>query len=76
MQQDNCRIQDNMKDPVVYLESSEPDTMYFDQDMRKPERKEFINATIREVSSHCELNHLKLLPRKEAPKGQPILDLV
>ena len=31
---------------------------------------------IREVNSHCQLKHWKILPRKEDPKEQPILDSV
>ena len=61
---------------TTYLASSESDTMYFDQDMKEPDRQKFLNAEIREVNSHCELKHWKLLPRKYVPKGKPILDYV
>ena len=70
---DDYKIQDEMQYPLAYLSSSDPDTMYFDQAMNQTNRKEFLNEAVREVNSHCELNHWKLLPRKELPKGQPIL---
>ena len=76
MHQDDYKIQDNMQDPMAYLESSEPDTMYFDQAMNQPDRKEFLNAEIIEVNIHCKRKHWILLLRKEVPKGQPILYLL
>ena len=74
--QDNYKVQDSMQDPLVYLASSDPDTIYFDQVMKQPDRTDFMNAEIREVNSHCDIKHWKILTRKEVPKGQPILDLV
>ena len=76
MHQDDYKIQEDMQDPLVYLASSDPDTIYFDQAMKEPDRKEFLNAAIREVNSHCELKHCKLLPCVDVPKGKPILDSV
>ena len=65
-----------MQDPLTYLAISDPDTMYFDQSMKEPDHKELLNATIREVDSHCEFKHCKILTRKEVPKVQPFLELV
>ena len=65
-----------MQYPLAYLASSDPYIMYFDQAMKTPDRKKFLNAAIIEANSHCELKHWKILPRKEFLKGQPILDLV
>ena len=65
-----------MQDPLDYLSSSDLDKMYFDKETKKPDRTEFLNEVIREVNIHCQLNHWKLLPRKEVSKGQPILDYV
>ena len=72
MHQDDYKIQYYMQDPLSYLASSEPDTMYFDQAMKHPDRKEFLNASIIQVNSPCQLKHWRLLPHKEVPKGQPI----
>ena len=65
-----------MKGPLAYLAISDPDTMYFDQAMKEPHRQEFLNASTREVKSHCELNPWKLLMRKDVPKGQSILNYI
>ena len=76
MHQDDYKIQDDMEDLLTCLASSDPETMYFDQSMKEPDRQEFLNASIREVNSHCELKHWKLLLLKDFTKGQPILDYV
>ena len=47
MHQEDNKLQDDMEDPIAYLASSEPDTMYFDQAMKEPDRQEFLNAAIR-----------------------------
>ena len=36
MHQDNYKIQDYMQDPFAYLASYDPDTVYFDQEMKEP----------------------------------------
>ena len=57
MHQDDYMIQDEMQDPLDYLASSDPATMYFDQETKQRDRKEFLNATIREVNSHWQREH-------------------
>ena len=53
MHQEDYKIQENMQDPLSYLDSSDPDIMYFNQAMKQPDHKEFLNTAIREVNSHC-----------------------
>ena len=50
--------------------------MYFDQLMKQHDQKEFLIAVIREVNSHFQLKHWKLLLSEEVPMGQPVLDSV
>ena len=76
MHQDNYKIKDDIQETLDYLASSDPDTMYFDQAMKQPHRKEFMNAEIIEFNSHFQLKHWKILLREEVPKGQSILDSV
>ena len=52
MHQYDYKIQDDMQDPLAYLASSDPDIMYFDQAMKQPNRKEFLNAAIIEINIH------------------------
>ena len=44
MHEDNYKTHNKIKDPLAYLSRSDPDTMYFDQAMKQPNRKELLNA--------------------------------
>ena len=74
--QDNYKIQYDTQEPLPYISSSGPDTIYFDQAVKHPDHNEFLNVAIRYVNSRFQLNHWKLLPGEEVTKGQPILDSV
>ena len=76
MHQEDYRTQENMQYPLASLARSDLDTMYFDQAMKEPNCKEFLNAAMREVNSHSELKHWDILQHKEVPKRQPLLYLV
>ena len=76
MHQENYKIQDNMQELLAYSAGSVSDKMYLYQAMKQPDRKEFLNAAIRAVNSHCQLKHWKILPHKEVPKRKPIRDSV
>ena len=39
-------IQYKMEYPLYYLYISDPGTIYFDQDMKETDQKEFLNASI------------------------------
>ena len=68
MHHNDYKIQNYMQDTLANLTSSDPNMMYFDQTMNQPDRKEFLNTSIREVNSHCELKHWKLLPCARSPR--------
>ena len=76
MHQENYKIQDDMQDLLAYPVGSVSDTMYLHQAMKQPDCKEFLNAAIRAVNSHCQLKHWKILPHKNIPKRKPTLDSV
>jgi hypothetical protein len=38
LHEDDYRIQDDMKDPVAFISSTDEDTMYYDQAMRAPDK--------------------------------------
>ena len=65
-----------MQEPLAYLGSSDPDTMYSDQAMKQLDHKEFLNASIREVDNHYQLKNCNLLRREEVPKVKSIQDSV
>ena len=76
MHEEDKKIQDDMEDPLAYLASLYPETMYFDHAMNQPDCMKFLNASTREFSSLCERKHWKLLPRAEVTNRQPILESV
>ena len=65
-----------MSDPIAYSASSDPDTMYMDQAMKQPDRKQFIKAMVDEVAAHTNNGYCKLLLKSEVPTGIKILPSV
>ena len=65
-----------MEYPLDYLASYDPGIMYFNQAMKHPDCKDFLNTAITEVISNCKRKHWKILPRAEVPKVQHILESV
>jgi hypothetical protein len=76
LHEDDYRIQDDMKDPVAFMSSTDEDTMYYDQAMRAPDKQNFIEAIVKEVNDHITSKHWILIPRSKVPKGVKVLDSV
>jgi hypothetical protein len=76
LHEDDYRIQDDMKDPVSFMSSTDKDTMYYDQAMRAPDFKKIIEAIVKEVNDHITSKHWILIPRPKVPKGVKLLDSV
>lgn len=76
MHEEEYRLQDEMADPIAFLAKTGQDTMYFDEAMRQPDRKQFIKAVIKEVNDHIKGKHWQLIPRHEVPKDTPVLPAV
>jgi hypothetical protein len=47
LHEDDYRIQDDMKDPVVSISSTKEDTIYYDQAMRAPDKKKSLKPLLR-----------------------------
>ena len=73
---EDYKIQDEMTNPISFSASSDPDTMYYHQAMKEPDRQEFIKAMAKEFNDHCDRGHWKIILKTEVPKGQRILDAV
>jgi hypothetical protein len=53
------------------------DVMYLHQALRQPDSNEFIvESVIKEVNSHVDNNHWKLIPRTEVPEGTEVVPSV
>jgi hypothetical protein len=48
--------------PILLAASSDPDTMYWDQALKQPDKQQFIDAALKEISTHQEQGHWKLVP--------------
>jgi hypothetical protein len=77
MHKDDYKMQDDMTNPIAFLaQTSDPDTMYYHQAMKQPDRNEFVKAVIKEINDHVERKHWELIPIEEVPENTPILDSV
>jgi hypothetical protein len=76
LHEDDYRIQDDMKDPVAFMSSTDEDTMYFDQAMKAPDKQNFVEAIVKEVNDHITSKHWILIPRSKVPEGIKVLDSV
>jgi hypothetical protein len=76
LHEDDYALQDAMDNPIAFLAQTDADTMYFDQAMQAPDRKEFVKTCIKEVNDHIDRKHWELVPREEVPKDVKILPAV
>jgi hypothetical protein len=69
-------IQDRASDPISFLATSDPGTMYWHQAMQQPNKKEFLKAAEAEVKSHVDNKHFVLMERSSLPRGTKVLSWV
>jgi hypothetical protein len=69
-------IQDQASDPIAFSATSNSDTMYWNQAMRKPSRAQFLKAAESEAKSHVNNEHFVLMERNKLPKDTHVLSSV
>ena len=69
---DHLSIQDRMRHPVAFLAEMCGEIMYFSQAIKQLDRKQFVEAIVKEVNGHVENQNWKLIKRSEVPVGEPI----
>ena len=69
-------LQTNIAHPKAYAASTDPDTMYIEQAMLQPDRKQFLKAMADEVNAHTQNGHCRLILRSEVPPGIKVLPSV
>ncbi len=72
----HLNLQDRMCHRILFLAEMMGDVMYLHQVLRQPHSKEFMEAVIKEVNSHVDNNHWKLIPRTEVPEGTEVVPSV
>jgi Reverse transcriptase (RNA-dependent DNA polymerase) len=70
---DGYKIQDDMENPIAFVESTNPDIMYLDEAMKQPDRIQFQEAMIKEVQSQADNDNWKVVSKETVPVGTPIL---
>ena len=71
--EDEYEIQRQMADPIAFAASADPDTMYYHQALKEPDRANFIEAMQTEVHMHTDKKHWELMRREDIPDGHDIL---
>ena len=61
---------------VAYAASKDPDTMYYHEAMREPDRDKFKEAMVKEVQAHTDNGVWILVRRAEVPVGTKIMPAV
>ena len=54
LEDEEYRVQNMLANPLAYAASRDPDTMYVDQALKAPDKKEFLKAMQKEVEAHTE----------------------
>lgn len=60
---------ENNKDPFLAFKTSDPDTMYYHEAMKEPDRDEFIKAMEKEIDSQIGSKIYRVVPRSSVPEG-------
>jgi hypothetical protein len=59
--------------PLAFKAKSDPDTMYYHQAMKQPDKEKFQKAMEDELAGHQAEGNYKLMPRSKLPKGALLL---
>ena len=70
------QIQHDLQDPIAFAATSNPDTMYYANALKAPDRAQFIEAMKKEVLDHEARNHWELVPCSQVPQGTIILPAI
>jgi hypothetical protein len=70
------KLQDDMEDPIAFAASSSPDDLYLHEAMKAPDKRQFMKAMVKEVSSHQDNQHWELQRRSDMPAGKKVLPAV
>jgi Reverse transcriptase (RNA-dependent DNA polymerase) len=62
--------------PIGMMASSDPDTMYYHEILRQPDKKQFFEVMEKEITDHNKKKHWKLIKRSKVPKGKQVLPSV
>ena len=61
---------------MAYKASSDPDTMYYHEAMKQPDKQQFLEAMEKEIESQVEQGVYMIVPRSSVPEGTRVLPAV
>ena len=60
----------------TFKAASDPNTMYYHEAMKMPDRTQFVEATEKEMEHHYDKNNFELIHHSQIPKDATILPMV
>ena len=76
LRQDNFIIQDELQNPIAFQTQIDKDTLYYSQEMRANDKRNFQNATKTEFDANSDRKHWDAIPLKDAPNDEKVLDSI
>ena len=68
--------QEEMSNPIVYVSSSNKDTMYLHQAMKQPDKRQLLQAMVDKVSAHTKNGHWQIVQQSQVSDGTKVLPAV
>ena len=69
-------IQEELQDPLTFVATLNPDTMYYHEALRAPDQTQFLEVMKKEVSNHEARKHWELVPWSNMPSRTTILPAI
>ena len=76
MHEDDYKLQNELEDPIAFLDSTAKDILYYHQAMKAPDRNSFQRAMHKEFDDHTSRQYWELLPIDQASEGKKVMDSV
>lgn len=61
---------------LAFAASSDPDVLYLNEALKAPDRKEFIQAMVKEIQSHVDKGNWLIVNRSDIPDGKTVVPAV
>ena len=76
MQEQLYELQLKLDNPIVFMASTDPDTMYYHEAMNQPDWEHFKESVQKEINDRESNHHWKDIHIEKVPNGMEILDMM
>ena len=76
VQEQQYELQQKLDNPIAFMASTDPDTMYYHQAMKEPNREHFKESVHKKIEDHEHNHHWEITLIEDVPKDTNILDMV